>query len=49
MAKYGIPIQAFSTPISVSSPGAEMVANTGCHQLTLKIGDYEFPTDLVIL
>ena len=36
-------------PIRVSSPGAEMIAGVGCHQLNLSIRKHEFPTDLIIL
>ena len=33
----------------MSSPGDEMIVNSGCRQLDLRIGKYLFPADLVIL
>ena len=44
-----LPTKTLSMPIRVSSPGAEMIAGVGCHQLTLSIGKHVFPTDLIIL
>lgn len=46
--KHKLPTQALSTPIRVSSLGAEMLANVGCHQMTLGLGKHKFPTDLIV-
>ena len=35
--------------LRVSSPRGEMIAKAICHSLTLEIGAYHFPTDLIIL
>ena len=35
--------------IRVSAPGEEIIANNGCRNLTLRIGNYDFPTELNIL
>ncbi|XP_071680330.1 uncharacterized protein [Lolium perenne] len=47
--KNGITSESIGKTIKVSSPGGEMIVNTGCRDLTLEIGPYEFLTHLVIL
>jgi hypothetical protein len=44
-----IPTESIRKPIKISSPGGEMIANFGCHLLTLEIGAFSFPTSLIIL
>ena len=47
--KFKLPTVALKTPMLVSSPGAEYMANRGCFQLPLTIGRHVFPSDLRIL
>jgi hypothetical protein len=47
--KHGLAEESLGKPIRVSSPGGEMIVNSGCRQLDLQIGKHTFPTDLVIL
>jgi hypothetical protein len=44
-----IPIRTSDKPIKVSSLGGEMIATFACHQLGLRIGEYNFPTSLIVL
>ena len=44
-----LPTRSLNRSIKVCSPGGEMVANTWCPYLTLAIGSYEFPTELIVL
>lgn len=46
---YKLPTKVLSTPMLVSSPGAEYIASQGCFQILLAIGRYVFPSDLIIL
>jgi hypothetical protein len=43
------PTRTSDKPIKVSSPWGEMIATFACHQLGLRIGDYNFPTSLIVL
>ena len=43
------PTQALRTPMLVSSPGAEFMARRWCDRLPLRIGNYVFPSDLIVL
>ena len=47
--KYKLPTKVLSTPMLVSSPGAEYMASRGCFQVPLSIGRHVFPSDLIIL
>ena len=47
--KYKLPTQAFRSPMLVTSPGAEYMASLWCERLPLRIGNYLFPSDLIIL
>ena len=49
MNKNGLPTDIIGREIKVSSPGGELVVNSGCNQLILEIGAYRFPTQLIIL
>ena len=49
MDKHELPTVVLKSSIIISSPGAEMSASLGCYQLTLAIGQHDFPTDLIIL
>src|SRR4051812_2227624 len=44
-----IPTETINFPLRVSSPGGEIVANSGCRGLELRIGTHIFPTSLVVL
>ena len=47
--KYNLPTQALRSPMLVSSPGEEYMASLWCDRLPLRIGNYVFPSDLIIL
>src|SRR4051812_23973506 len=47
--KYNLPTQALRSPMLVTSPGAEYMANRWCDRLPLRIGNYVFPSDLIVL
>ena len=47
--KYKLPTQALRSPMLVTSPGAEYMAKSWCDQLPLRIGNYIFPSDLIVL
>ena len=47
--KYKLPTKVLSTPMLVSSPGAEYMASQGCFQIPLAIGRHVFPSELIIL
>ena len=47
--KYKLPTKVLSTPLLVSSPGADYMASQGCFQMPLTIGTHVFPSDLIIL
>ena len=47
--KYKLPTKILSTPMLVSSPGAEYMASQGCFQMPLAIGRHVFPSDLIVL
>src|SRR3954451_10172357 len=49
MNKNGFPTETIGRTIKVSSPGGEMIVNSGCRGLILDIGIYKFPTHLVVL
>ena len=49
MDKYKLPTKDLSTPMLVSSPGAEYMASQGSFQMPLTIGRHVFPSDLIIL
>ena len=41
--KYKLPTQALTSPMLVTSPGAEYMASLWCDRLPLRIGNYVFP------
>ena len=47
--KYKLPTKVLSTPLLVSSPGAEYMSRQGCFQMPLTIGRHVFPSDLIIM
>ena len=47
--KYNLPTQALRSPMLVTSPGAEYMASLWCDRLPLRIGNYVFPSDLIVL
>ena len=47
--KYKLPTQALRSPMLVTSPGAEYMASRWCDRLPLRIGNYVFPSDLIVL
>ena len=47
--KFKLPTLALRSPMLVSSPGAEYMASLWCDRLPLRIGNYVFPSDLIIL
>ena len=47
--KYNLPTQALRSPMLVTSPGAQYMSSLWCDQLPLRIGNYVFPSDLIIL
>ena len=47
--KYKLPTQALRSPMLVTSPGAEYLASLWCDRLPLRIGNYVFPSDLIVL
>ena len=47
--KYNLPTQALKSPMLVTSPGAEYVASLWCDRLPLRIANYVFPSDLIVL
>ena len=47
--KYKLPTQALRSPMLVTSPGAEYMASLWCDPLPLRIGNYMFPLDLIVL
>ena len=47
--KYNLPTKVLRTPMLVSSPGAEYMARRWCDRLPLRIGNYVFPSDLIVL
>lgn len=47
--KHGLATKVLGISMKVSSPGGEMMANSGCHRLVLEIGAYSFPTDAIVL
>ena len=49
MDKYHLPTQALRSPMLVTSPGAEHIASLWCDRLPLRIGNYVFPSDLIVL
>ena len=44
-----LPVETIGCPIKVSSPGGEMIVNSGCHDLVIEFGKYKFPVNLIIL
>src|SRR4051812_14154089 len=44
-----LPVETIGCPIKVSSPGGEMIVNSGCHDLVIEFGKYKFPINLIIL
>ena len=49
MDKYHLPTQALRSPMLVTSLGAEYMASLWCVRLPLRIGNYMFPLDLIVL
>jgi hypothetical protein len=47
--KNGLPTETIGKTIKVSSPGGEMIVNSGCRDLILEIGPNKFVAHLVIL
>ena len=47
--KYNLPTQSLRPPMLVTSPGAEYMANLWCDRLPLRISNYVFPSDLIVL
>ena len=47
--KYRLSTQALRSPMLVTSPGAEYMASRWCDWLLLRIGNYVFPSDLIVL
>ena len=47
--KYKLPTQALRSPMLVTSRGAEYMASLWCDRLPLRIGNYVFPSDLIVL
>ena len=47
--KLKLPTLALRSPMLVSSPGAEYMARLWCDRLPLRIGNYLFPSDLIVL
>ena len=47
--KYNLSTQALRSPMLVTSPGAEYMASRWCDRLPLRIGNYVFPSDLIVL
>ena len=47
--KCKLPTQTLRTPMLVTSPGAEYMASLWCDRLPLRIGNYLFPSDLIVL
>ena len=46
--KYNLPTQALRSPMLVTSPGAKYMASLWCDRLPLRIGNYVFPSDLIV-
>ena len=44
-----IPTRTLDKPIKIGSPGGELLAAFGCRQLTVEIGNFCFPTNLIVL
>src|SRR3954466_7263672 len=44
-----LPVETIGCPIKVSSPGGEMIVNSGCHDLVIEFGKYKFSVNLIIL
>ena len=49
MDKYKLPTKVLKTPMVVSSPRAQYMANQWCDQISLTIGNHVFSSDLIIL
>ena len=49
VVKYNLPPKVLRTPMLVSSPGAEYMASLWCDRLPLRIGNYVYPSDLIVL
>ena len=49
MDKYHLPTQALRSPMLVTLPRAESMASLWCDQLPLRIGNYVFLSDLIVL
>ena len=47
--KYQLPTQALRSPMLVTSPGAEYMASLWWNQPPRQIGNYVFPSDLIVL
>ena len=47
--KFKLPTQALRSPMLVTAPGAEYMASLWCDQLPLRIGNYLFLSDLIVL
>ena len=47
--KYRLSTQALRSPMLVTLPGAEYMASRWCDRLPLRIGNYVFPSDLIVL
>ena len=47
--KYKLPTESMKESIRVSSPGGDMIASAGCHDLTVRIGALNFIAHLVVL
>ena len=46
---YYLNYETIGCPIKVSSPGGEMIVNSGCHELVIEFGKYKVPVNLIIL
>ena len=47
--RHRMSTRVLKTPMLVSSPGAEYMADQGCFQTPLIIGRHTFPSDLIVL
>jgi hypothetical protein len=47
--KHAFSTETIGRTIKVSSPGGEILVNSGCRHLILEIGKCKFPTHLVVL
>ena len=49
VSKFKLPTLALRSPMLVTSPGPEYMASLWCDRLPLRIGNYVFPSDLIVL